>query len=189
MLTENFLRSNYPKAYEYLGIFQEQLMQRKLRTGMPWYAFRNGIAKILAIPKIISSTVSSGRDFTLIDELPILCNNSCIVIQPDVGEIDPYYLMGILNSSVFAKWAKLRMPSPGTGWIAYRLNILRQFSLICNDKAASEISFLVCQLFQTVVTDNNERQLLLAQIDKKISMLYLGTNMIFDKEYGYEQEL
>jgi hypothetical protein len=174
LLKEDTFRSHYPKAYEYLMVFQKQLMLRKLGVDMPWYSFRNEVAKILGYPKIASSTISTGRGFTLIDELHVLCNNSCVVIKPDIAKIDPYYLIGILNSSVFDRWAKLRMSSPGTGWIAYRLNILRQFPVICDEGNTSEISSLVCQLFKTSVYSNCERQKLLDSIDKKIRLLYLG---------------
>ena len=175
-IPEGILRSHYPKAYEYLQAFQNELSQRNLRAGSPWYSLRNGIGRMDASPKIISSAVSSGRDFTLIDDPHMLCNGSCVVIQTAEGGICPYYVIGILNSSVFDKWAKLRMPSPGTGWIAYRLNILREFPLICEGNAATDIGLLVRRLLLVPILDNGARQMLLDQIDECVRLRYAGCN-------------
>ncbi len=51
------------------------------------------------------------------------------MIAPDVSKIDPHYLLGILNSSVFWRFVRLTTPYMGCGRQVLRLSDVRRFPI------------------------------------------------------------
>jgi hypothetical protein len=52
-----------------------------------------------------------------------------VVIVPDASKIDPHYLLGILNSSIFWRFIRLTTPYMGCGRQVLRLSDVRRFPI------------------------------------------------------------
>jgi hypothetical protein len=177
IIPEDVLQVEFPCTYKYLKLCQSKLYLRKMRHKQFWYAFRNeDISCATQTPKIISSVVNSGGTFTLDEDQHFFCNNSVLIIQPDTTLINPYFLLGVLNSCVLQKWAQHRMPTLGSGWQSYRVSIIRKFPIPMdivnnNPEVASQISDYVYALLHTRF-GTKDCQEILSLIDEEVCKLY-----------------
>jgi len=177
IIAEDIFLKEFPRTYEYLKSCQSCLDSGKLKLGQPWYAFREqDISYSIQSPKIVASVVNSGNGFT-IDRHKLFCNNSVILIHPN-EDVNPYFLLAVLNSKVFRIWAQHRMPTLGSSWYSYRVSILRKFPIFVpqNGRLLDKIANLATKLL------NQE----LNEIDRK-ALLHLIDNMIcklYDIPYG-----
>jgi hypothetical protein len=130
MLTEDELREQFPFVYQYLTQCRSRLSQRPAKHGVPWYA--SWARDVEALPvglRLISSKISAHRGFTLIDGSTTVCHNSVVMIVPDASKIDPFSLLGILNSQVFWRFLRLTTPYMGAGRQVLRLADVRRFPI------------------------------------------------------------
>jgi len=128
MLPEDDLKANFPHAYQYLTRCRPRLAARPAKGGMPWYATSQTVSG-LSHCRLISSKISSPLGFTLIDNPTTICHNSVVMIVPEVSKIDPYCLLGILNSSIFWRFIRYTTPYMGCGRQVLRLSDIRQFPI------------------------------------------------------------
>ena len=177
VIAEDIFSSKFPRVYRYLMCCREKLSSRKLKIGQPWYAFRSVEAcQVMQSPKLVASGVNSGCGFALDDHGHILCHNSVVVLCPDRSTIDPHFLLGVLNSSVFKAWSQNRMPNLGSGWRSYRVNIMRNFPVPAwqagkNRELCSKIAELTRQLLSEG-SDKDDRPNIISSIDNKVIELY-----------------
>ena len=177
VISGNVLRTKFPRAYQYLISCRKQLDSRKLKPGQPWYAFRSeDISRVIQSPKLVASVVNSGGGFTLDERDHIFCNNSVIILYPDENVIDPYVLLAIVNSKVFKIWTQYRMPTLGSGWYSYRVNIMCRFPIRMhqsgqNNELFSTIADLARQLLCGQL-NKDDRANILSSINCKVSELY-----------------
>jgi len=185
VIAEDIFGAEFPRAFSYLMSCREKLNSRKLKPGQPWYAFRSeGISQVMQSPKLVASVVNSGGAFSLDDHEHIFCNNSVIILRPDASVINPYFLLGILNSSLFKIWAQHRMPTLDSGWHSYRVKIIARFSIPIpqsgqNKELSSEIADLARKLLCGKF-DEEHRPEIISSIDCKVSKLYGVSELLPD---------
>jgi hypothetical protein len=127
-------------------------------------------------PKLVASVVNSEGGFALDEHGHILCNNIVVILCPDGSTIDTYFLLGVLNSSIFKMWGQNRMPNLGSGWHSYRVNIMRNFPVPIwqsgkNRDLCSKIADLTRQLLSEG-SDKDDRPNIISSIDNKVIELY-----------------
>jgi hypothetical protein len=130
VMAEDSLKVDFPHAYKYLTYCRPRLADRPTQNGVPWYAPVPDASEYSQCrARLVSSKISSSVGFTLIDDPTATCHNSVVVIVPDTAEIDPYSLLGILNSSVFWRFVRLTTPYMGCGRQVLRLSDVRRFPI------------------------------------------------------------
>ena len=55
----------------------------------------------------MSAKITSGNSFSIIDDMQLLAHCSVVVLADHAGKVDPYYLLGIVNSKVFTRYVSL----------------------------------------------------------------------------------
>ena len=128
VLPEDDLKTNFPHAYQYLMRCRPCLAARPTKVSVPWYATSREVSGLFQC-RLISSKISSPLGFTVIDDPATVCHNSVVMIAPNVSKIDPYCLLGILNSSVFWRFVRLTTPYMGCGRQVLRLSDVRRFPI------------------------------------------------------------
>ena len=120
------------------------LANHPLNDGTCWYAASlNKTIMNQQMPIIIGSKISSSSGFTILNDPQVICHNSTLILVPNPTIMDPYALLGILNSSIFWRFVRLTTPSMGCGRQVLRLTNIKQFPIpwpmtdeqktICND--------------------------------------------------------
>jgi hypothetical protein len=130
VLPEDDLAANFPRVHQYLTQCRPRLAERPANDGVPWYAASRDVSGHSPRgPTLVSSKISSPTGFTLIDNAAAVCHNSVVVIVPDAATLDPYCLLGILNSGVFWRFIRLSTPYMGCGRQVLRLSDVRRFPI------------------------------------------------------------
>ena len=139
LLSEAALRAIYPLTCQYLLSHREALSRRHLAKGCPWYStFVRLPAKSSNGGRLMSSTITSGRGFVLIDDPKLLAHNSVVVLAPVDDRVDLYFLFGVLNSNVFSRYIALTMPRISAGRFSLRLSALRRFPVPARPTGSSD---------------------------------------------------
>jgi hypothetical protein len=177
VIAEGVLRSRFPRAYEYLSLCRDKLSSRELKPCQPWYAFTGDkIARTMRSPKLVAGTINLGKAFAIDSNRKLLCGSSVIILCPQEDTTNLYFLLAVLNSSVFQRWTKDRMPVLGSGWFAYRLGPIRQFPIpTCsagqNCRIFNEIVGLAHSLSEGQLREE-DRSCVINIIDQKVCGLY-----------------
>lgn len=177
VLLEDELRAKFPLMYAFLVRQKAELSKRALAKGCPWYStFRQKPNCLSQGPKLLSAKITSGGKFSLIDDPQTLPHNSVISLADHSGMLDPYYLLGIVNSRIFMRYVSLTMPKINLGRHSLRLSRLRCFPV------PDPISENVRQASQTISSLARDllrqsrrsvpSQKLLAAIDRQVADLY-----------------
>ncbi len=82
---------------------------------------------MMEAPKLVAGSIGSSA-FTL-DTAGVLCHNSVVMISSGAADIDPFFLLGVLNSQLFRTYVRHRAPSVRFGGHALRIHMLRGFPL------------------------------------------------------------
>lgn len=111
LINEDEFESNYPETYKMLKRDKDDLLSRKdsRRTwkelGRPWYSLvRRGSTKYFERDKIITDMIVNKPRFCLDTEGRLFRRGPTIGITPH--NIDPYYLIGLMNSQVIFSYFK-----------------------------------------------------------------------------------
>lgn len=130
LLAKDEMREQFPLVYQYLAQCRPILSRRPMKHGMPWYVSWATAAEVPPFGlRLVSSKISAHRGFTLINDSTTVCHNSVVVIVPDASKIDPFSLLGMLNSQVFWRFLRLTTPYMGTGRQVLRLADVRRFPI------------------------------------------------------------
>jgi len=130
VFVESDLRVRFPLMHAYLSRKKSDLSKRKLAKGCPWYSTFIRQPKCLPHrPRLMSAKITSGNSFSIIDDLQLLAHCSVVVLTDHARKVDPYYLLGIVNSKVFTRYVSLTMPKTNVGRYSLRLSRLRQFTV------------------------------------------------------------
>ena len=124
----------------------------------------------------MSAKITSGNSFSIIDDLQLLAHCSVVVLADHAGKVDPYYLLGIVNSKVFTRYVSLTMPKTNVGRYSLRLSRLRRFPVPdpgCEStrQASQAISSLVRNIVQQSI-HGPPSQGLMEAIDCRVADLY-----------------
>lgn len=179
-LGEGSLQARFPLVYAYLLGNQANLSNRALAKGCQWYStFCRRLRCASPGPRLLSAKITSGRSFSLIDDLQLLAHSSVVVLTCRSGILDPYYLLGIVNSKVFTHYMSLTMPKTNVGRYSLRLSRLRWFPVpdptsASVREATQAISSLVRELVQQSLRQSPSQELL-TSINRQVTDLY-GVN-------------
>jgi hypothetical protein len=175
LLPEDVLRTRYPKAYRYLLGHRETLARRRGIGPGAWYALRSAaILTSVAGPKVFLKLICSGGDFTIDREGRYLGHAGTIVLATDQRQVDPFYLLGVLNSPVFWFFVRQTMPTMGHGRHILRRATLRRFPLVVSSSsqnARQHIADAVRGLLAEGV-GQAVRARLLADVERLVAELY-----------------
>ncbi len=131
LLTEQSFRNIFPRTYGYLQRYREQLGPRSSRTSLSWFAFQSSASLYLpSRPRILLKKICSGGDFTFDIDDGFLCHSSVLILVPMSKRLNPYFLLGILNSSVFWTFVHSTMPTMGEGRHSLRTCEMKKFPLL-----------------------------------------------------------
>jgi adenine-specific DNA-methyltransferase len=134
LLPEEVLRTRYPKAYRYLLGHRDALALRRGIGTRAWYALRSASCLTLAAgPRVLLKLVCSGGDFTIDQEGLYLGHAGTLLLAADPRQVDPCYLLGVLNSRVFWFFVRQTMPTMGHGRHVLRRSALRHFPLVVSN--------------------------------------------------------
>ncbi|MFC1596330.1 Eco57I restriction-modification methylase domain-containing protein [Planctomycetota bacterium] len=176
-LGEGRLQARFPLAYAYLLRNQVDLSKRALAKGCAWYSTFCRRPRCASLgPRLLSAKIASGRSFSLIDDSQLLTHSSVVVLTGRNDMLDPYYLLGIVNSKVFTRYVSLTMPKTNVGRYSLRLSRLRWFPVPdpmseTVQAPSRAISSLVRDLVQQSFQHLTSRDLL-TSIDRQVADLY-----------------
>ncbi len=174
---EDDLRVRFPLMYAYLLRKQTELSKRDLAKGCPWHSpFYRQPERLAQGPRLMSAKITSGNSFSIINDLQLLAHSSVVVLTDHTGTLDPYYLLGIVNSKIFTRYISLTMPKINVGRYSLQLSRLRRFPVPDpaneNTRHTSQaISSLVHDLVQQSLRLPPSQELLIA-VDRKVANLY-----------------
>ncbi len=176
-IEERSFQTRYPLAYAYLAQYRTMLEKRRSGPKHRWYTFRNPPnPQMVRPPKLVAAGIDDGKGFTLDWDGGVLCSNSVLIVRPQDADISPYYLLGVLNSSLFRDFVQRRSPNLGAGRTVYRAGPLRQFPVV--SPTAAELGGLCHDIAETAreLLDSkpkpSRRAELEAAVDAAISQLY-----------------
>jgi hypothetical protein len=153
-LSEAVYKETFPLTYHYSLLHRETLSRRTLAKGCPWYStFLRLPGKIAGGGRLMSAKITSGNGFKLINDPKLVAHCSVVVLTPHDNMVDLHYLLGILNSNVFARYVSLTMPRINAGRFSLRLSSLRRFPVPtvaagADETTCSRIASLVSEWLQ-----------------------------------------
>jgi hypothetical protein len=180
-LSEDTLRKSFPLTYDYLLRHQQILSRRHRAKGCPWYStFIRLPGSVNETERLMSPKITCGNRFRLIGDSMLVAHESVVVITPKKDLIDPYYLLGILSSKVFARYVSLTMPKINVGRFSLRLLPLRKFplpklTLGDNAEVSGRIAPMVQEWFDQSA-DQAQVPILPHSIEAEIDRLYNSMN-------------
>lgn len=121
------IQSTYPRAFRYLKAHRNVLRRVAAHNRRPWYTLKRPSRSCFGpMDILLSGLIASEASFTVGRMRRVLCHQSVVMISPVVDWIDPYYLLGVLNSRVVWTYIRHRMPVVGPGRFALRIGGLRR---------------------------------------------------------------
>lgn len=177
LMSESEFQLMYPMTFGFLLRHREALSQRAIANRGPWYStFGRLPSKTTTCPRLMVSRITSGNGFRLIVDSELLAHNSVAVLTQVNDSVDCHYLLGLLNSTIFARYIALTMPRISTGRFSLRLQPLRRFPILLpqdgkHEVAIHRISILVRRcLGNSLSCPSGSR--LPASIDAEVRRLY-----------------
>jgi adenine-specific DNA-methyltransferase len=134
LMSEDQLKSQFPKTYDYLLECQEFLATRDKgkKNYEAWFAWGRTQGMSAPGPKLLTKTFSRGPNF-LLDESDSLFCNGYAVFQPQPSlfgsAISMRALQRILNSSVMYFYARLTSFQLEGGYECYQKNFIERFGI------------------------------------------------------------
>jgi hypothetical protein len=131
LLPETVLRTQYRNTYRYLLRHRDALARRRGIEPGAWYALRSTPCLALSAgPRVMLKLICSGGDFTMDCEGRYSGHAGTLALVTDQRQVDPFYLLGVLNSRVFWFFVRHTMPTMGEGRHVLRRSTLRRFPLV-----------------------------------------------------------
>lgn len=167
VLSEPDLAAKFPAAHKYL-VGRRSDIPVTGRHKRPFYAFRNdAVLRLPPNPRILIGMVTSGADATLDTGGVAVPHAGVLVLDNLPAELDPHFLLAVLNSPAFWSFVRSAMPTLGEGRHVLRREPLADFRVPLPTKAVkSEIAALVKQLM--AATDLGEHTRLKSSIDHAV---------------------
>ncbi len=174
LLPEEELRTCYPKAYRYLLGHREALARRRgVVPGASWYALRSASCLTLeAGPRVLLKLICSGGDFTMDQEGLYLGHAGTLLLATDQWQVDPFYLLGVLNSWVFWFFVQQTMPTMGHGRHVLRRSTLRRFPLVVSGSSRDARQQVAEAVHGLLAVGQADRPRLLDEVERLVAELY-----------------
>jgi SAM-dependent methyltransferase len=147
VLSEPDLVAKFPAAYKYL-VGRRSEIPVTGRSQRPFYAFRNdAVLRLPPGPRILIGMVTSGADATLDIDNAAVPHAGVLILHNIPAELDPHFLLAVLNSPVFWSFVRSTMPTMGVGRRVLRRGPLAGFRVpLASAVAQSEIAAMVRHL-------------------------------------------
>lgn len=133
-MSEDFIKSNYPKGYDYLKHFELEIKSRengRMNIDQDWflYIYPKSLTKF-QYPKIMTQEISLGCNMTY-DETGNFYHPTTIYsfVKNQKFKVDEKYYLGILNSKVMWFFLKNTGTELGGGYFRFKTNYLKPFPL------------------------------------------------------------
>lgn len=173
--SEAELRARFPLTYGYLCHHQHLLSQRLLAKGCPWYStFSRLPGKTVTGERLMGARITEGGGLVLVKDPTVVAHSSVVVFIPRNDGIDMHYLLGLLNSRVFARYISLTMPRISAGRFSLRLSWLRRFPIpTAETDAEKAICDRIASWTREQLASSSHQQVLLPDaIESDIVRLY-----------------
>jgi hypothetical protein len=178
LLPESVLRDRHPLAYQYLLKHREILARRRGIRSHEWYALRSPSCLTLAAgPRVLLKLICSGGDFAMDQEGRYLGHAGTLMLTADQRRVDPFYLLGVLNSRVFWFFVRQTMPTMGHGRHVLRRSTLGHFPLVVSDPSR-ELRQQIADAVRGLLADGAPKVAqprVLEEIERQVAELY-GTD-------------
>jgi hypothetical protein len=176
LLAEDRLRLEFPAAHRYLLASKDRLVAGRRQKRGNWYALTSVAGfRFATLTRVIGGLITSGGDMTILADASVLCHSGVLVMAPNRFLIDPYYLLGVCNSTVFWAFVQHQMPTMGNGRHTIRVERVREFPLAepkaDNQTLVQTISATARQLV-TEPLSAMERKVAKDSIDRMVRDLY-----------------
>lgn len=175
LLPEEMLQTRYPKGYRYLLDHRDALAHRHGIGPGAWYALRSpSCLTLVAGPRVLLKLICSGGDFTIDREGRYLGHAGTLMLTADQRQVDPFYLLGVLNSRVFWFFVRQTMPTMGHGRHVLRRSTLRLFPVVACD-SSQESRQRIADTVRGLLVDGvgrAEQARVLAVIEQLVAELY-----------------
>lgn len=141
IISEEFLKRNYPFAYDYLFSYKAELAKRdkSKREYAAWYAFGRSQSLTISGYKLLFPYISDGPYFILTEEMDLLFYNGYAIISQTLTDL--LIVQKILKSNVFWYYIKYSSKPYGNGFYSLGKNYIKKFG-ICEFSAAEKELFL-----------------------------------------------
>jgi hypothetical protein len=129
---------------------------------------------LAAGPRVLLKLICSGSDFTMDCQGKYLGHGGTLSLKADQRWVDPFFLLGVLNGSVFWLFVRQSMPTMGNGRHILRRSTLRRFPLVVSNSTRDrrqQIGNVARRLLQDDVSQT-ERSKLLGEIERQVAGLY-----------------
>ncbi len=175
LLPESVFHDSHPLAYQYLLEHHETLTRRRGIKPHEWYALRSPSCLMLAPgSRVLLKLICSGGDFTMDSEGKYLGHAGTLMLTADQRRVDPFYLLGVLNSGVFWFFVRHTMPTMGHGRHILRRSTLRRFPLVVSE-STRETRQQIADAARRLLGDDvaqMERSRLMEEIERQVAGLY-----------------
>jgi adenine-specific DNA-methyltransferase len=175
LMSERYVRRNLPRCYKYLQQFASLLKARPGVSSVCWYGFQQGTGlPTCKGPRIIAPAFMSARPFVLDPGRNVLLHGSVLSITaPEY--VEPGYLLGVLNSTVFWQYARHRSKHMGPCRQLARTGLLRDFPIVVpRSRQQVALAQRIVSLAHRCarIADDGERQSLYVEVDLCVSKIY-----------------
>jgi hypothetical protein len=210
LIPESIIRKQFPKIYEHLVNFKDQLRQRKdsrrlYATGSDWYRhLRPGTFNLIHPIKLAVRGIGIKMNVGLLPENTIFNGANCPCIIPaNFGEYSYFYFLGILNSKLVSWHLRSFCPPKLGGYTRFTAKNISEipirkidFSCLSDKKSHNLMVAHVEQVIQlhklaTQTKTPHEEEALQRQIDamdKQIDQLVYQLYGLNSEEIGVIEE-
>lgn len=130
LISEEDLKRQYPKTYQYLLENHAKLSQRQSlkRTQGPWYSFIwPRVEELVAPGKILSPVVALTSSFSL-DETGVAFTSGT-GLRPKLAGASPYSLLAYLNSSFVSWYVRSLSSHYANGYVEFKSSVLKDLPI------------------------------------------------------------
>lgn len=130
LMSEDYLRTNYPRAYAYLTDYKNDLAQRDKgnRQYQEWYAYGRTQALNIKGYRLFFPYLASKPIFILSDEQELMFYNGYALVSDDLEQLR--FLQKILCSKVFWYYIKNSSKPYGGEYMSLAKNYVKNFGII-----------------------------------------------------------
>lgn len=176
-LEENALKKNYPRIYSYLMQFKETLVEKKIKyktNPKYWYGLhRPREISVFSSNKIITPQLQNYSNFTIDDGTYYPDAGGYMLKLKKYNEVDFYYCLGILNSSLFYHFIKTTSTVFNNDYYYFKSAYIEPFHFPQvsedNKKYISNIAKTIIDMHKK---DNSDTYELETKINRKVFEIY-----------------
>lgn len=181
LLPVKAIQSRYPMVYAHIKSRRNDLQARRVGMLSDWHAL-TGMPLYPSSPNTIVGPAIIGLcGFTLLRRPKCLLHSSIVSVRCTESFISPYYVLAVLNSSVFWDYARANSDVLGDDRCRLRIATLQGFHLVLpvssnQKKLAGKVAALAQALLTEDVSDHRQAESI-GNIDRIIRGLYeLGSS-------------